>query len=79
MSESDNLLIFQKSNIAELNSMLLFDYEHSLKKYYYSKKSSHFHLEFFKWFNHSKFDKTNNSFINDFEEYIDNFVFKSST
>lgn len=78
MPDSDNSLIFQKSNIAELNSMLLFDYEFSLKKYYNGKKSSHFYVEFFKWFDHSKFDKTNNYFLNDFEDYFFNFVLKSS-
>jgi len=78
MSDSDNLLIFQKSNIAELNSMLLFDYGNSLKKYYNSKKRSNFHSKFFKWFDHSKFDKSNNSFLNDFEDYFFNFVLKSS-
>ncbi|NVM35744.1 MAG: hypothetical protein HWN81_09125 [Candidatus Lokiarchaeota archaeon] len=78
MYDSDNSLIFQKSNIAELNSMLLFDYGNSLKKYYNGKKRSHIHSKFFKWFDHSKFDKTNNSFLNDFEDYFYNFVLKSS-
>ena len=78
MFDSDNSLIFQKSYIAELNSMLLFDYGHSLEKYYNGKKRSNFHSQFFKWFDHSKFDKTDNSFLNDFEDYIFNFVLKSS-
>lgn len=78
MSDSDNSLIFQKSYIAELNSMLLFDYGHSLEKYYNSKKRSNFHSQFFKWFDHSKFDKSNKSFLNDFEDYFFNFVLKSS-
>jgi len=79
MSDSDYSLFFQKSNIAELNSMLLFDYGHSLNKYYNGKKKSNFHSKFFKWFDHSKFDISNNSFLNEFEDYFYNFVLKSST
>lgn len=78
MSDIENILVFQKSYIAELNSLLLFDYGNSFKKYYNKEKRSSFSSKFFKWFDHSKFDKTNNSFLNDFEVYFNNFFFKSS-
>ena len=79
MSDLSTELIFQKSDIAELNSLLLFDYEQSLKKYYNNEKKSDFHLRFFKWFDHSKFDKSSNTSLNEFEEHFYKFVFKSYT
>jgi len=77
MPEPENSLIFQKSYIAELNSLLLFDYERSFKKYYNKNKNSNFFSKFFKWFDNSKFDKINNSFLNDFEVSFNNFFFNS--
>jgi hypothetical protein len=68
MSDSVVVSIFQKSNIAEINSMRLFDYENSLYNYFNDENSSTICQRYFKWFEHTKFDKTNNSFISDFEK-----------
>jgi len=76
MSDLSAELFFQKSDVAELNSMLLFDYEHSFKKYYNNEKKSNFHVRYFKWFDHSKFDMTENTFLNEFEQHFYKFVFK---
>ncbi|MFX1320189.1 MAG: hypothetical protein ACFFAQ_00965 [Promethearchaeota archaeon] len=68
MSDSVVMSIFQKTNIAEINSMRLFDYENSLYNYFSDNNSSNFCQRYFKWFEHTKFDKTNNSFLSDFEK-----------
>ena len=68
MSDSVVISIFQKNNIAELNSLRLFDYENSLRNYFSDKDSPNFCQRYFKWFEHTKFDKTNNSFLSDFEK-----------
>jgi hypothetical protein len=77
MSDSDPIFLHQKSNIAELNSLTLFDYERSFKKHYNNTKRTN--SEFYKWFDHSKFDKSKNFFLNDYKDYFLNVVFKSFT
>ena len=73
MSDSVVKSIFQKINIAELNSLRLFDYENSLYNYLRDDKSSNLSLRYFKWFEHTKFDETNNSYVNDFEKWFYDF------
>jgi hypothetical protein len=79
MSDIISKSIFQISDIAELNSLTLFDYERSFNKYYNHINKSKSSLDIQKWFDHSNFNKTANLFIKDFEEYFLNFIFKSST
>lgn len=75
MSDSVVMSIFQKTNIAELNSLRLFDYENSLHNYFSDENSSNFCQRYFKWFESTKFDKTYNSFLNDFEKWFYDFFF----
>ncbi|MFX1316623.1 MAG: hypothetical protein ACFE9T_12220 [Promethearchaeota archaeon] len=73
MSGSVVISIFQKINIAELNSLSLFDFENSLKTYFSDESSSNFCQRYFKWFEYTKFDKTNNSFLNEFDKWFYDF------
>ena len=74
MSDSVVVSIFQKTNIAEINSLRLFDYEDSLNHYFSDGNSSDFCQKYFKWFDFTKFEKDNNSFLKDFERlYYDIF------
>lgn len=67
MSDSVIVSIFQKTNIAEINSLRLFDYENSLNQYFSHENSSNFCQKYFKWFDYAKIGKNNNSFLKDFE------------
>ena len=67
MYDSVVVSIFQKTNIAEINSRRLFDYENSLNHYFNDVNSSNFCQKYFKWFDYKKFGKNNNSFLKDFE------------
>ena len=73
MTESEILSIYQITNIAEVNSLSLFDYGNSLNDFFKDKNSSNICHQYFKWFDHRKFDKTNNSFLKDFEKYFYDF------
>ena len=73
MSDSVVISIFQKTNIAELNSLKLVDYENSLNNYLSDQNSSNFCHRYFKWFEHTKFDKANNSFLNEFDKWFYDF------
>ncbi len=75
MSDSVVISIFNKTNIAEINSLRLFDYENSLYNYFSDKNSSNFCQRYFKWFESTKFYKTYNSFLNDFEKWFYDFFF----
>lgn len=75
MSDSVILSIFQKTNIAEINSLKLNDYENSLTNYFSNSNNSNFYQRYFKWFDHTKFEKTNNSFLNDFKKWFCDFFF----
>jgi len=75
MSDSVILSIFQKTNIAEINSLKLNDYENSLTNYFSNSNNSNFYQRYFKWFDHTKFEKTNNSFLKDFKKWFCDFFF----
>ena len=75
MSDSVILSIFQKTNIAEINSLKLYDYENSLTNYFSNSNNSNFYQRYFKWFDHTKFEKTNNSFLQDFKKCFCDFFF----
>jgi len=75
MSDSVILSIFQKTNIAEINSLKLYDYENSLTNYFSNSNNSNFYQRYFKWFDHTKFEKTNNSFLKDFKKCFCDFFF----
>ena len=75
MSDSVVVSIFQKINIAEINNLRLFDYETSLNHYFSDNNSSSFCQRYFKWFDYTKFEKNNNSFLKDFERFYNDFFF----
>ncbi|MFX0043650.1 MAG: hypothetical protein ACFE8L_12130, partial [Candidatus Hodarchaeota archaeon] len=57
-------------NIAEINSIKLFDYEDSLYNYFKDEDISDFCQRYFRWFEPTKFGKTNNPFLSDFKNYL---------
>ena len=73
MTESVIVSIFQITDIAEINSLSLFDFGNSLNTYFKDTNSSTFCHRYFKWFEHSKFDKTNNSHLKDFDNWLYDF------
>lgn len=75
MIESVVSSLFQITNIAEINSLSLFDYENSIYNYFSDKNSSNFYQQYFKWFSNNKFEKTNTSFIKDFDKWFSDFFF----
>ena len=75
MTESAVVSIFQIINIAEINSLSLSDYENSLNNYFSDRNSSNFYQRYFKWFDHIKFEKTNPSFLKDFDKWFCDFFF----
>ncbi len=76
MTESIIAAIFQITNIAEINSLSLSDYENSIYNYFSDNNSSNFYQRYFKWFNNLKFEKTNTSFLKDFDKWFHEFFFK---
>jgi len=75
MTESIVASIFEITNIAEINSLSLSDYENSIDNYFSDNNSPNFYQRYFKWFNHFKFEKTNTSFLKDFDKWLHDFFF----
>ena len=73
MTESGFISIFHMADVAEVNSLSLFDYETSLNNYFNSNNSPTFCQQYFKWFDHSKFDTTINKYLNDFDKWFHDF------
>ncbi|MFX1432002.1 MAG: hypothetical protein ACFFCY_17680 [Promethearchaeota archaeon] len=75
----DSIIVstYQKTDIAEINSLKLSDYENSLNNYFIDDNNSSMNQKYFKWFNNPKFDKINNSFLKDFENWFSNYFFDS--
>lgn len=73
MIDSVSILTFQITSIAEINSSKLLDYEQSLNYYFSDNSNSKFYQRYFKWFDHSKFEKINNSFLMEFEQWFYDF------
>ncbi len=73
MTDSIIIVAFQITDVAEVNSLKLFDYEQSLNYYFSDESNSKFYQRYFKSLDHSKFDKTNNSFLRDFEQWFYDF------
>ncbi|MFX1378766.1 MAG: hypothetical protein ACFFA4_06695 [Promethearchaeota archaeon] len=70
MIDSTILSIFQISDIAEINSIKLFEYEDSLMEYFNNNSNSKACQRYFKWFSNSKFKKANNSYLKDFRKWF---------
>lgn len=68
MSDSIIVSMFQKANIAEINSLKLFDYEDSFMDYFNNNSNSY--QQYFKWFDTPKFKKANNSYLKDFRKWF---------
>lgn len=75
MFDSVILSIFQKTNIAEINSLKLYDYENSHTNYFSNKINSNFYQRYFECFDYTKFEKTNNSFLKDYKKWFCEFFF----
>lgn len=75
MTESVVVSIFQINDIAEINNSSLFDYENSINNYFSDNHSPNFYQQYFKWFNHDEFEKTNTSFLKDFNKWFHDFFF----
>jgi hypothetical protein len=75
MLDSVILSIFQKTNIAEISSLELHDYENSHTNYFYNSLNSNPYQRYFKWFDHTKFEKTNNPFLEDYKKWFCEFFF----
>ncbi|MFX1350457.1 MAG: hypothetical protein ACFE92_17440 [Promethearchaeota archaeon] len=73
MTESVIISIFKVINIAEINNMSLFDYGRSIFNYFSNDDNSDFYKRFFKWFNYYKIEKTNTSFLKDFDKSFQEF------
>lgn len=73
MSESIITSIFQKANIAEINSLSLLDYEKSLNNYFSDNINSKIYQQYFKWFNNPKFGKNNGSLLKEFKNWFYDF------
>jgi hypothetical protein len=75
MPESLVVSIFYTNNIAELNSLSLTDYENSINNYFNTVNGSNFHRRYFKWFENAKFNTANTPFLNEFDEWFQEFFF----
>jgi hypothetical protein len=75
MTESFVVSIFQINNIAEVNSLSLSDYENSINNYFNNSNSSNFYQRYFKRFNHIKFEKTDTTFLKDFNKWFQEYFF----
>ncbi|MFX0004436.1 MAG: hypothetical protein ACFE9C_11610 [Candidatus Hodarchaeota archaeon] len=75
MIDSIIVSVFQKTDIAEINSLKLYDYEHSLNNYFIEDKNSSINQQYFEWFSNPKFEKTNNSFLKDFNKWFIDYFF----
>jgi hypothetical protein len=68
MTEIEYLSIFEITEIAEINSLSLYEYGTSINKYFNEKQDSNFYQQYFGWFEYSQFEKTNTSFIKEFNK-----------
>lgn len=75
MTESEIESIFQITNIAEISSLSLYDYGNSMNNYFNNVNNSKFYQRYFKWFNNDKFEKSNTSFLKDFNNSFQEFFF----
>jgi hypothetical protein len=73
MTESIIISIFQEANIAEINSLSLSDYGNSINNYFSDKNNTDFYKQYFKWFSHIKFEKTNTSSLKYFKKSFQDF------
>jgi hypothetical protein len=75
MTETETTSIFEITNIAELNSLSLYEYGDSINNYFDERKNSNFYQRYFKWFNNSNFEKSNTSFLKDYNKSFQEFFF----
>jgi hypothetical protein len=75
MLKSEIISVFEANKVAEMNNSKLFEYGHSLNKYFSNTNNSSAYKQYFKWFEKPKFENTNNSFIKDFKKSFCEFFF----
>jgi hypothetical protein len=75
MLKSVIVSVFEANNVAEVNSSKLFEYGHSLNKYFNNTNNSNVYKQYFKWFEKPISENTNNSLLKDFEKSFCEFFF----
>lgn len=68
MIETEIGSIFEIIDIAEINSLSLIEFGNSINNYFDKKQNSNLYKQYFKWFNNSKFEKTNTTFLKEFNK-----------
>ena len=76
MTESVIASIFQITDIAEINSLSLIEYRNSINNYFEDSENSNLYKRYYKWFDNSKFEKTNTSFLKEFNKSFQDFFVK---
>lgn len=76
MTETDITSIFEITNIAEINSLSLIEYKTSINNYFEDNENSDLYKQYYKWFNNTKYEKTNSSFLKEFNKSFQDFFFK---
>jgi len=76
MNETEITSIFGIINIAEINSLSLIEYRNSINNYFEDSENSNLYKRYYKWFDNSKFEKTNTSFLKEFNKSFQDFFVK---
>jgi hypothetical protein len=69
--------VFRKTDIAEINSLKLYDYENSLKNYFSNHNNYKIYQRYFDWFERPIVKKTHNSFLKDYKKWFTDYFFNS--
>jgi len=69
------LSMFKTTDIAEMNSLKLYEYGDSLNNYFNNTNNSSAYKQYFKWFEKPKLEKSNNSLLKDFRKSFCEFFF----
>jgi len=77
MIKSDFLLYFDISNIAEINSLSLIDFEKSLNNFFFNHEIPDFSSGFMRNFGTIKFGEIDNSIMKDFEKSLQEFFYEN--
>ncbi len=75
MSNSIILSIFEKTSVAEINSLKLYEYENSFTDYFSNDTNSDINLQYLKWFDKSKIKEHNNSSLKEFRKWFSDYFF----
>ncbi|MFX1567472.1 MAG: hypothetical protein ACFFCV_03795 [Promethearchaeota archaeon] len=76
MTETEISSIFEITDIAEINSLSLNEYGTSINNYFGDKQNSDLYKRYYEWFDHSKFEKINTTFLKEFNKSFQDFFQK---